>query len=227
MTNKLNKQSGYTLVELVLAVFIGSIVLAGAYASYSVIANQFQRTSGVSDIRDFAIPTITIISRDLRMAGFRSVDSNIESTYSKIDPPIQITDVAGACCDSFWVAYDKSSTQRVKVSYFVAARTNPARNALFLNVDQWDGNTWNNITSNAIVADYVEDFQVVGSSNNQAGYPTLVSFDIVFRSRNKNQIPVTFTKSAYGSGNNNSYSTTDNYLREEFDTSVILRNLLD
>lgn len=226
MANK-NYISGYSLIELILAVFVGSIVIAGAYASYSVVAAQYNRSSGVSEIRDFAVPTIGIISRDLRMAGHRAVDSNIESVYGKIDPPIQITDTASACCDSFFVAYDKDESTRLKVTYTVAARTNPDRNALFMDIDQWDGNAWNNTTNDAIVADYVEDFQIEGSDNNSAGYPTLISFNIVFKSKNKNQTPVTFTKSAYGSGNNDSYTITDNYLREEFDTSVILRNLID
>ncbi len=227
MVNKINTQSGYSLIELIMAAFVGSIVIAGAYASYSVVASQYQKGSGIGDVRDFAIPTISIISRDLRMAGFRAVDNNIETIYGRINPPIQITDTAGACCDSFWVVYDKDINTRLRITYSVAARANPTRNALFMDIDQWDGNAWNNTTNDAIVADYVEDFQVEGANNNSAGDPTLVSFNIVFRSRNKSQTPITFTKSAYGSGNYDSYSITDNYLREEFDTSVILRNLLD
>ena len=229
MTNKIlnNKESGYSLIELLLAVFIGSIVLAGGYASFSVVSSQYQRNSGVAEIRDFAIPTIKILSRDIRMAGYRAVDNNIESTYAKIDPPISITDVSGACCDSFFVVYDKAADNRLKVTYFVAARTNPARNALFINIDKWDGSNWVSQSTNSIVADYVEDFQVEGSNNNSAGYPTLLNIDIVFRSRNKTPYANTFTKSAYANGNYNGYSITDNYLREEFDSTVYLRNLAD
>ncbi len=222
-----SSEAGYSLLELLLAVFIGSIVLAGAYSSYSVIANQYQKNSGVAEVRDFAIPTVTLISRDLRMAGFRAVDSNIESTYAEIDPPIIITNVAGACCDSFSVTYDKSTTSRIKVSYFIAARTNPARNALYMNIDTWTGNSWVSQTANAIVADYIEDFQVEGSQNNADGYPTLVNFGIVFRSRNKTPYSTAFTKTSYASGDNDGYTITDNYLREQFDYSVYLRNLID
>jgi prepilin-type N-terminal cleavage/methylation domain-containing protein len=217
-------QAGYSLVELLLALFIGSVVLGGAYASYTIVATQYKRNSGIAEIRDFAIPTLKLISRDLRMAGFRAVDSNIESTYPKIDPPIIITDVANACCDSFSVIYDKSTTQRLKVTYFVSTRLNPTRNALFMNIDQWDGSNWVNQVNNAIVTDYIEDFQISGSNNNTDGYPTLVNIDIVFRSRNKTPYSNIFTKSAYANGNN-SYAITDNYLREEFDSTVYLRNL--
>ncbi len=218
-------EAGYTLVELLLAVFVGSIVLAGAYASYAVVAAQYTRNSGVSDIRDFAIPTISLLSRDIRMAGFRAVDSNIESVYGRIDPAVEITDVAGACCDTISVTYDKAEDERYRTTYFVSARFD--RNALFMNIQQWDGSAWTMITQDAIVADYIEDFQVEGSQNNSTGQPTMVDFSLVFRSRNKTKTPVTFTKSDYASGNYNSYSITDNYIREEFDTSVRLRNLLD
>jgi prepilin-type N-terminal cleavage/methylation domain-containing protein len=221
-----NKEGGYSLLELILAMFIGAIVLAGAYASYSVIAAQYSRNTGVAEIRDFAIPTIKLISRDLRMAGFRAVDDNIESTYARIDPPIIITDVAGACCDSVAVTYDKSTTQRLRVTYYVAARANPTRNALFMNIDQWDGNNWISQTAGAIVADYVEDFQLEGSLNNSAGYPTLLNLGMVFRSRNKTPYSNIFTKSAYANGNN-SFTVTDNYLREQFDFTEHLRNLAD
>jgi len=218
---------GYSLVELVMSAFIGSVVLAGAYASYSVVAAQYQRSSGKATIRDFAIPTINILSRDLRMSGYRAVDDNIESVFPKIDIPVSITDVANNCCDSFYVTYDKDENNRVRVTYFVSPRTNPDRNALFTHIDSWNGSGWDRVTDSAIVADYIEDFQIEALNNNQTGLPTLVNFNLVFKSRNKNATPITFTKSEHGSGNNPGWLVTDNYLREEFDTSVILRNLLD
>lgn len=223
--NKNFKHSGYTLIELVLSVFVGSIVLAGAYASYSVVAGQFNRNSAISEIRDFAVPTIKILTRDLRMAGYRAVDSNIESTYAKINPPITITDVNGSCCDSFSVIYDKALDNRVRVSYMVLSRTNPNRNALYMNIDQWNGTAWVSQVNDAIVADYIDDFQIVGRNNNSSGYPTVIDFNLVFVSKNKTTGTNTFTKPAYSFGNNNGYSITDNYLREGFDYTVRLRNI--
>ncbi len=213
------------MIELLLAVMVGSIVLAGVYASYTVIAIQFQKNAATAEIRDFALPTLKIISRDLRMAGYRAVDNNITSTYGKIDPPIAITDVSGACCDSISVTYDKSLTNRVKVTYYVAARNNPPRNALYMNIDSWDGSNWINTTNAAIVADYVVDFQIEGKNLNSSGYPTLINYNIVFQSRDKTKTQNTFTKSSYGAGNNDGYSVTDYYMREEFDSSVVLRNI--
>jgi prepilin-type N-terminal cleavage/methylation domain-containing protein len=224
MIKNLNN-SGYTLIELVLSVFVGSIVLAGAYASYSVVSGQFNRNSAISEIRDFAVPTIKILTRDLRMAGYRAVDSNIESTYARINPPISITDVNAACCDSFSVIYDKALDNRIRVSYFVANRNNPTRNALYMDIDQWNGTSWINQVNDAIVADYVEDFQIAGRNNNSSGFPTIIDLNIVFRSKNKTTGTNTFTKPAYSFGNNNGYSITDNHLRESFDYTIRLRNI--
>lgn len=215
------------MLELILAIFTGAIVLMGVYASYLAVAGQYERSSATSEIRDFAMPTIRFITRDLRMAGFRSVDNNIESTYGRIDNPITITDTgAGACCDSLSIIYDRDFTTRIRITYFVAARVNPTRNALFMDIETYDGAAWVIQTDNAIVTDYVEDFQVAGSNLNSKGEPTFVSFNLIFRSRDKVKTTQTFTKSAYGTGNF-IFTANDNYIREEFETSVVLRNIAE
>ncbi|MDX1949080.1 MAG: hypothetical protein SFT90_01105, partial [Rickettsiales bacterium] len=101
-----NKNSGYSILELVLAVFTSSIVLLGAYSAYTIVAEQFKRNNLISEIRDFAMPTIRLISRDLRLAGYKEVDANVESTMGNIETPITITDSGtSACCDSLQIVY--------------------------------------------------------------------------------------------------------------------------
>ncbi len=219
--------AGYSMLELILAVFTGSIVLAGVYASYLAVAYQYETNSATSEIRDFAVPTIRFITRDLRMAGFRSVDNNIESTYGRIDNPVSITDTgASACCDSLSIIYDRNFTTRIRVTYFTTMRINPSRRALYMNIDTYNGSSWVSQTSNAIVTDYVEDFQIAGSNANSEGEPTLVSFNLIFRSRDKVKTTQSFIKSAYGTGNY-IFTANDNYIREEFETSVMLRNIVE
>lgn len=217
--------AGYSMLELILAMFTGAIVLAGVYASYLAVADQYEKNSATSEIRDFAMPTIKFITRDLRMAGFRSVNSSIESTYGRIDNPVTITDTGTAsCCDSLSIIYDRDFTTRLRITYFVMQRTNPARGALYMDVEAYDGSAWIIQTNDAIVTDYVEDFQVVGSNLNSLGQPRLVNFNLIFRSRDKVKTTQAFTKSAYGSGNF-IFTANDNYIRDEFETSVMLRNI--
>lgn len=221
--------SGYTMVELLLSVFVGSIVIAGAYASYMVIAIQFDRNSGQSEISDLAIPTVKILEKNLRMTGFRYVNDDIESTWGAISTPITITDSGSVCCDSFNIIYDTvvgTTATRKRFNYYISARSNPTRNALYMDVEEWDGSSWTTTDTAILVSDYIEDFQIEGESNNDAGFPTLIHLNMTFRSRYKTSSSSTFTKSDFGTGNR-SFSITDNYQREEFETSIRLRNLID
>jgi prepilin-type N-terminal cleavage/methylation domain-containing protein len=221
-------EAGYSMIELLLATLVGGIVLAGAYASYNIIATQYKKNSSIGEINDFATPTLKIIARDLRMAGFKAVDSEIESTYGRIDNPVTIVDSGNACCDSISVVYDKSIGERVLVTYRVAPKTNdPSRNALYMDVDQFQSaGTWITVHNNSIVADFVEDFQIQTVQTNASGQPSLINLNIVFRSRNKTNNQSNFTKSDYETGNYD-FSITDNYLREGFETTILLRNLVD
>ncbi len=219
---------GYSMIELLLATVVGGIVLAGAYASYNLIATQYKKNSSIGEINDFATPTLKIIARDLRMAGFKAVDAEIESTYGRIDDPITITDSGNACCDSISVIYDKSVTERVRVTYRVAPKANDtSRNALYMDVDQYQAaGTWVEVYNSSVVADFIVDFQVEATKTNASGQPSLVNLNIVFRSRNKTNSQSTFSKADYETGNYD-FSITDNYLREGFETTILLRNLVD
>jgi prepilin-type N-terminal cleavage/methylation domain-containing protein len=221
-----NHQSGYSLIELMLAIVVGSVVLAGTYASYSIVGTQFQKNEGKSEMRASAIPTLKILGRDLRRAGYKAVDTAIESTLGRISTPIAITDSGNACCDSVQIIFDEDTSTRRRYTYFVAARSNPTRSALFLNIDTYTGGTWVATRANEVVADYVEDFQVVGSDNNTDGFPTLVDISLVLRSKTPAKSVNSFTKSSASVGNYN-YSFSDNFLREEFASTVIIRNLLE
>lgn len=212
------------MLELILALVAGSIVLMGVYASYIVVAEQYKVNSIKAEIRDFAIPTIRLVSRDLRSAGYKAVDAEIESTYGKIDNPVVITDSGTACCDSLQIIYDKDTANRYRITYFVQQRNNPTRNALYMDVDRYDGATWQAVTNDAIVTDYIENFDVEGSNFTSAGQPKLVSFSMIFRSMNKTATTRAFAKAAYSTGNHN-FSANDNYIREEFETAVRLRNI--
>lgn len=217
--------SGYSLLELMMAIVVGSVVLAGTYASYNVVGTQFQKNDANSEMRNSAIPTLKILGRDIRSAGYKAVDSNMESSFGRIATPIEITDSGNACCDSLQIIFDKDTSTRKKYTYFISTRSNPTRNALFLNIDNYVSGAWQASVINDVVADYVEDFQVVGSDNNSNGFPTIIDISIVLRSKTASINTQVFTKPT-GSVGNYSYNFTDNYLREEYSTTIILRNLL-
>ncbi len=218
-------QRGYSLIEMVLAMAIGAIILVGAYASYTVINKQYMLMSSISSVSQAGVPTLQLITRDLRMAGRRAVDSDIQSTYDRIDTPVAITDSGDACCDQLQVVYDKALDERYRVTYFVQPRTTgvTTRNALYMDIDQWDSVAWNNVTDDALVADYIEDFQLEGSDTIN-GFPSLVDVLLIFRSKDTILEVRDYQKADYEIGNYD-LETTDTFFREEFSSTVNLRNL--
>ncbi len=222
--NYSNTESGYTLIELLLAVVVGAVILGASYTSYSLIAQQYETLSSKSEIQEMGLPTLNILTRDLRMAGYKALDTSLDSFYGKIDAPVDITDSGDACCDTIRIVYDTDLTTRLRTTYRVATRSNPTRNALFMDRESWDGNVWNSLTSGALVADYVEDFQVVGADFNLDGEPQLIDLSLVIRSKHALAKTYTYQKASYSPGNY-TMDITGNFMREEFTATINLRNI--
>ncbi len=222
--NPLIPSFGYSLLELVLAMAVGSVILAGTYTASVIVAKQYERISGFSEVQEMGVPSLRQISRDLHMASYKALDASISSPFGAITTPIAITDSGNACCDSIKIIYDRNTTTRNRYSYYVAARTNPSRNALYLDIENWSGASWTVTTTGALVADYIEDLQFVGSDNDSNGNPRIVDVFMLFRSKSLLPANVTYTKPAQTKGNYN-YTVTDRYHRDEFSATINIKNL--
>jgi prepilin-type N-terminal cleavage/methylation domain-containing protein len=62
---------GYTLVEMLVALAVTSIVLAGTYAAYTFFSQQQQSLIAQTEIDRGALRTIDLFQSDIRMAGFK------------------------------------------------------------------------------------------------------------------------------------------------------------
>ena len=104
-------QAGLTLIEILIALVITTIVLAGLYTAYSLVAKQFVQQTERGNIYNSGRNLITIISRDLRMAGFQHYDNSAS-----------ITNPIDSSCEQICIVYDiddGSSYQRRKITYYV------------------------------------------------------------------------------------------------------------
>ena len=66
----MKKDNGFTLVELLIAMVIGSIVMAAGYASFITQQKSYRTTESVSEIQQNLRFAMLAIEKDLRMAGF-------------------------------------------------------------------------------------------------------------------------------------------------------------
>lgn len=63
-------ESGYTLVELLVALAVSSIVIAGTYAGYSFFSQQHQVLTAQTEIDRNALRAIDLFKSDVRVAGY-------------------------------------------------------------------------------------------------------------------------------------------------------------
>ncbi len=212
------------MLEMLLATAVGGVVLAGAYSSYIVISKQNERVRAFAEVQQAGMPTIQLIARDLRMAGREALDSDLDSVFGTITTPITITDSGDACCDTVEIIYDKSSTERRKVTYYTGARTNPTRTALYMDIDLWDGASWDSSVSQSLVSDYVDDFQLEGSDDDANGNPMIVDVAVVLRSKSSLGVDTEYTRPDQVIGNYN-FDFNDKYHRDVFTMTVNIKNL--
>lgn len=215
---------GYTVIELLLALVVGSIIIAAAYTTYALIADKQQTYSSFAEVQEMGLPTLRLIERDLRMAGHENLDAELEKVAVSITQPVQVIDSGNACCDQLIIIYDAPDDVRYRMTYHTEPRNNPTRQALYLDREIWDGTAWNVDYTDALVADYVEDFQGTIAETVSGGRAKLVEVSLVLRSRGALPEARNFTKPAYNTGNY-ALNVTDHFYRESFTTSVNLRNV--
>jgi prepilin-type N-terminal cleavage/methylation domain-containing protein len=62
---------GYTLVEMLVAMAVTSIVLTGTYAAYTFFSQQQQSLLAQTEVDRGALRTVDLMESDIRMAGFK------------------------------------------------------------------------------------------------------------------------------------------------------------
>ena len=69
-----SKNFGFTLTEVLVAVVIGVISIAAAFASYGYFNKSYKSVSQKAAINSTARDALTVIARDLRNAGYIDIN---------------------------------------------------------------------------------------------------------------------------------------------------------
>jgi hypothetical protein len=118
-----------------------------------------------------------IIERDIRMAGFEYRDKDAKVTYGTISSPLTIKDSGNKCCDEVTVIYDyfdeeSKKAERIRIRYWAGPHTSNKgfRHRLYKQKDILGRNkkilAKPKLGSKDVMADYIEDFQIVNIENN-------------------------------------------------------------
>ena len=166
----------FTLVELLMALAVSSIILGATYSSYQMVANQYSKNLDVAQMHTSGRAIMRIIERDVRMAGFEYRDKDAKITYGTISNPLVIIDSGDKCCDEVTVTYDyhdegAKKAERIRIRYWAEAYTSNkgSRHRLYKQKDIL-GRDKKLLTKPAlgkkeVMADYIEDLQLVNIVN--------------------------------------------------------------
>lgn len=247
-------QSGLTLVELLVAMVVSTIVIAAAYGSYSLIKNQYEKVVAVSEMHGNGRTVVDLMSRDIRMTGYH------DYCMDTIEEPIRIEVLSGSNTEKITIQFDdgpdldndcsqqRSRVDRIRLSYYACNQPGQTCSPggpynLYRTKEVWVGSAWSatqgscapggrqapcfSMSDPALIADNVDDLQFTYDIG--AGY--IVDISLVSRSgREFGEKASPFPKrggrhyldqrtQAKGLGAN------DRFLRDEFYSTVVLRNL--
>ena len=72
LTAKNTKKSlGFTLIEILIGIVISTIMMAAMFTTYNVVNNSYSQVSDVASISRAGRDVVSMMMRDVRMAGFK------------------------------------------------------------------------------------------------------------------------------------------------------------
>lgn len=231
-------RSAYTLTELLVATAVGSIVMAMAFSSFSIINTKYQKYSDLSNLHRSATQVLNIINRDLRMAGYQDLD-----TVNGPIAPAVITDNESNSdrgSDAVTITYDVDAQKRIKVKYYLACKEQEectegeGRYRLYKTKWSKTNGSWNidSDYEDQAVADYIEDLQFnynMANGNSKASIDTdeikdlrSIDISIMLRTARKHTKDENYRHELEDNGQLN---LDGGYIRETFSTTAFTRNL--
>lgn len=225
------KPKGLTLVEVLIAIVVSSVVVAAMFFSYNTFQTSYRGIMDRVNISQNARSSLSMIVSDARMAGFK----DFNSSNTTISQPVELTDNQNSP-DEIKFIYDADKTTRVRISYKLD-KTDPSDTYYFLAKQRevWVSNNWTKNSSNGgyeyeKVADYILDMQFIlrNSANlkinsSQSNKANNVETFIVVRSPNKIS---KWNQSTPIVSDNSSITCANNYVCEDFFVSVYPRNIM-
>ena len=168
------KNSGFTLVEVLVATVIGIISIAAAFASYGYFNKSYKSISQKANINNTAREALSILTKELRNAGY--VDPNYlanspESNRTERTVRMDFISVSSkrfggkyGQSDYLQLWYANSSQQSRYITYYLRQYQGGSKDyylsrSVLINRHHPQGG--NQLIDNELFIPYVEDFQVI------------------------------------------------------------------
>ena len=215
-----NRNSGFTLAEVLVSIVIGVISIAAAFASYNYFNKSYKSVSQKAAINSSAREALTVIARDLRNAGY--IDINFTRDARPEIRLINLRQKYLGNLDSLAVWYTASPNDRMRVYYRPMKYRNSNKMYLAREV------VMNPVTVGTVIYDNIEfvpnivDFQVVfRDKDGNELYPVCAYCGPVENSQGSNQMVGSYNK---GQANMKKVYTAEIYLTIESAKEVFNKN---
>jgi len=204
-------RKAFTLVEMLVALAVSSIVIIATYASYDMVKTQYEKNIDIADMHTSGRAIMRIIERDVRMAGYEHRTSLGNKTFSaSITNQLVLSESNNTCCDGISVIYDHSTdatdgVERRRITYSVREfpgteeidykllDSDVTRYRLYKKIDALgrDGAMLSPEESGTerVLVDFVDDLQIVNIVNTgtlysgRQGGNTIETFDPVSKAK--------------------------------------------
>ena len=233
-----NKDTGFSLVEIMVGIVIGVIAIAAAFSSYNYFNKSYDLVSQKAKINKAAREGLAVIARDLRNAGYIDINYDASDKNTKL---IGVTkNYLDSKFDKLIIWYTTSPTERVQIEYTPTKYINNKyqgtnENRMYLSRKVIFGSVTQDATE---LVSNISDFQVVFKNREGEKIINVGDTSLEARANMKKvhtaEIYLTIESSKETSNikqkflvNNdtNSLSFYDKYFRDTFFVSVHTRNL--
>ena len=162
---------GYTFVELMVAMAVTSIVLAGTYAGYTFFSQQQQALLAQTEVSRNALRAIDLFEADIRMAGFKDYfDANVMLS----NQPITISASNPGDIQFVYDDYDSSGVlYRAFVRYYLGpytSSTGVTRNRLL--------REWRKCSNPSTICDSSNSVAMYGSTSGEPLLDWVTTFSV-------------------------------------------------
>ena len=136
MNKKFNSITGVTLIEILIGIVISTMMMAAMYTSYNVVNSTYSQVTDTAKISQTGRDVIGMIIRDVRMAGYKYFNDNIQIDTNEHIPILITKKNSSNVCDKIEIvygdiSYDPTTTpptqafERLKVTYQCKLSTIP------------------------------------------------------------------------------------------------------
>ena len=105
MKKKINSIAGVTLIEILIGIVISTVMMAAMYTSYNVVNSTYSQVTDTAKISQTGRDVVGMIIRDVRMAGYKYFNDDIQTDSTKHIPILITKKDSSNPCDKIEIVF--------------------------------------------------------------------------------------------------------------------------